>query len=312
MHRSLAPILALAILLAACQPAPASPTATAIPPTETPVPATPTATPDPLASVDLRNPDTYPDWMQYFAQGEFPSVDDQKAMSAEIVHIYRNLLVDRGVQNVDIMNNGQVFFMAGQIANQEGWNLPADLETTRNWFAGPQANTYGTEIFGIFANGPYTEPITQANTSGEIVVNIFNQDTLLQRQQPYGAINASEGILVTLTEGKSAMILHYVNSGQGYYFPLSVIFTETTTTERIGSIGYGPYQILQMVAIIPPSFGANGSFNITVDSLWTEESLRQRLVNAEGIGVTAYNGPSRTSNPLIYGLEFASYIVFSR
>jgi hypothetical protein len=214
-------LLVLVFLLGACgggdgSPAPASTAATASLPTETPVPATPTETPDPLAAVDLRNPDTYPDWMGYFARGEFPGVEAQKAMSADMFQLYRNLLVDRGVDGVAAMNDSQVFFMAGQIANQEGWNLPANLDVVRDWFAGPQAASYSTTDGvlepGIFANtnlvaGPDDEIIANAHTPGEMIINIFGENTPIQRKLTFGSIRASEAVLVDLTNNRSAIIL---------------------------------------------------------------------------------------------------------
>jgi hypothetical protein len=311
MPRLLAPLLVLVILLTACQPEPTGDSLAETPatatPTETPLPPTPTETPDPLLTIDLQNPATYPDWMSYFTRGEFPSVEAQKAMSADMFQLYRNLLIDHEIEGVEAMNDSQVFFMAGQIANQEGWNLPANLDATRAWFAGPQANSYGTEP-GIFASDSYISLQTIAYMPGEINIDIFGQDTLLQRQQGYGAVNAPEGILVNLTEGKTAIILHYVNGGNDYYFPLSVTFNETTSSGKIGLQGNPPYRFFTDSFLVPPSVG----FERNISQVWpTEKDLRDALTNCSGISISSYNGPSRQSNPIINSLEFAYSILIT-
>jgi hypothetical protein len=205
-------------------------------PTETPTPTitpTPTETPDPLSRIDLQNPATYPEWMSYFMQGEFPSVEAQKAMSADMFQLYRNLLIDHEVEGVEAMNDSQVFFMAGQIANQEGWNLPANLDATRTWFAGPQAadrsSLDGTRQNGIFLQSQlgdrdiFTLPL--AYTPDKIITNTFGENNLLQRQMPFGGVSGTEAILVNLTNEKSAIIIHYINDDQDYYMPLSASLT---------------------------------------------------------------------------------------
>jgi len=302
-------------------------TETPITPRVTDTPERPTQTPtitpteaDPLSSIDLRNPATYPDWMSYFTRGEFPTVEAQKSMSADMFQLYRNLLIDRGVDGVEAMNDSQVFFMAGQIANQEGWNLPANLDATRNWFAGPQAAFYRDISNGVVENGIFsTSRLTDADTftiplahiPGEIITNTFGEDVLLQRQMPYGGIIASDGILVNLTNNKLAIILHYQNNGQDYYMPLSVLVSDTNTTERIGALDVGaPYQVLPSVATIPASIGLNGSFNNTPDNVWTESELRQRMSLAELVSAIPYSN-ARESNPLVNDLEFAYQILIS-
>jgi hypothetical protein len=312
MPRFLAPLLAIVVLLTACQPAPTGDSLTETPatvtPTETPIPLTPTETPDPLSTIDLQNPATYPEWMSYFTRGEFPSVEAQKAMSADMFQLYRNLLTDRGVEDVEGMLDSQVFFMAGQIANQEGWNLPANLDATRAWFAGPQANTYGTELYGIFASDSYGSLINLAYMPGEIYVDVFGENTQLQRQQGYGAVNAPEGILVDLTEGKKVIILHYTNGGNDYYFPLSVLFNETTSSGKIGFQGNPPYRFLTDTFLVPPTRG----YERNISLFWpTEQDLRNALTNCSSISITSYNGPQRQTSPIIYGLEFASIISIS-
>jgi hypothetical protein len=315
-------LLVLVFLLSACgggegSPTPASPTATASLPTETPNPATPTEMPDPLVAVDLSNPDTYPGWMDYFAYGEFPGVEAQKAMSADMFQLYRNLLVDRGVDGVEAMNDDQVFFMAGQIANQEGWNLPANLDAIRDWSAGPQAASYMTsdDVLepGIFANTPLVAGsddivIENAHTSDEIVANIFGQDTLFQRGMPYFALRADEGILVNLTYNKSAVVFYYRNDGDNY-MPLAVEFNGTTTaTQKLNLVGgRPPYQAFSASISIPQSIGQDGAI-----SPWSEDILRARLAeNPERLGAISYLPGGGNNNALIDGLEFAYRIIIS-
>jgi hypothetical protein len=224
--------------LSACQQLPAGDLFTDTPapastPTQTPIPPTPTETLDPLLRIDLQNPATYPDWMSYFTRGEFPSVEAQKAMSADMFQLYRNLLIDHEVEGVEAMNDSQVFFMAGQIANQEGWNLPANLDATRTWFAGPQAadrsSLDGTRQNGIFLQSQlgdrdiFTLPL--AYTPDKIITNTFGENNLLQRQMPFGGVSGTEAILVNLTNEKSAIIIHYINDDQDYYMPLSASLT---------------------------------------------------------------------------------------
>jgi hypothetical protein len=314
-------LLVLVFLLSACgggegSPTPASPTATASLPTETPNPATPTEMPDPLVAVDLSNPDTYPGWMDYFAYGEFPGVEAQKAMSADMFQLFKNLLVDRGVDGVEAMNDDQVFFMAGQIANQEGWNLPANLDAVRNWFAGPQAASYMTTDGilepGIYANtnlvaGPDDIIIANAYTPGEIKPTIFGEEVTLQRKMSYGAIRANEAILVDLINGQSAIVFYYQNSGQDKYLPLAVLYNETIATERIGVVGMRPpSQVLPTSINVPPSIGQNGAI-----SPWSEDTLRARLAaSPERVGAIEYSSRAN-SNPLINGLEYAYRIIIS-
>jgi hypothetical protein len=285
-------------------------------PTETPTPTitpTPTETPDPLSRIDLQNPATYPEWMSYFTRGEFPSVEAQKAMSADMFQLYRNLLIDHEIEGVEAMNDSQVFFMAGQIANQEGWNLPANLDATRAWFAGPQAAFYRNISESIVEDGTFTMlrftntsiGLQHAYTPGEITTNTFGQDVLLQRIMSFWGIRAHEGILVNLTDGKSAIILHYVNNNQDYYMPLSVTFSNTTATARIGKYQGQPSRVFPMSAIIPSSIGSDGAVGI-----WTENDLRNRLINAEDINIDPYNNGVE-SDPIIAGLEFAYRIIIS-
>jgi hypothetical protein len=123
---------------------------------------------------------------------------------------------------------------------------------------------------------------------------------------PFHGIRAHEGILVDLTEGKSAIILHYTNEGRDYYMPLSVIFNDTNSTERIGFDYVGaPYRVKPMSAIIPSSIGADGAVGI-----WTENDLRNRLISVEDINIDPYSHGVE-SNPLIAGLEFAYRIIIS-
>jgi hypothetical protein len=88
---------------------------------------------------------------------------------------------------------------------------------------------------------------------------------------------------------------------------LSVNFNDTNSTERIGFDYVGaPYRVKPMSAIIPSSIGSDGAVGI-----WTENDLRNRLINSEDITIEPYNGPYNTSDPLIYGLEFAYRIIIS-
>jgi hypothetical protein len=317
MPRLLAPLLALVVLLNACQPAPTGDSLTETPatatPTETTIPATLTETPDPLSRIDLQNPATYPEWMSYFTRGEFPSVEAQKTMSADMFHLYRILLIDRGVEDVESMLDSQVFFMAGQIANQEGWNLPANLDATRAWFAGPQGAAHssldGTHQDGIFfelqLGDRESDTLTLAQTPGEITADVFGESVLLQRVQPFFGARADEAILVDLTNGKQAIILHYVNEEQDNYMPLAVTFTNTPSDGVIKAPGGGNYITMPSSEIIPTSIGIDGAIG-----LWTQDALRTKFINAEEIYINEYNGAT-VSHPLINGLEFAYRIIIS-
>jgi hypothetical protein len=60
-----------------------------------------------------------------------------------------------------------------------------------------------------------------------------------------------------------------------------------------------------MSAIIPSSIGSDGAVGI-----WTENDLRNRLINAEDINIDPYNNGVE-SDPIIAGLEFAYRIIIS-
>lgn len=309
----------LLLFTAACTAAPESPAAapTLMTPTDTPVPPTPTSTPDPLASVDLRDPGTYPEWMSYFTRGEFPTPEAQHEMSADMFTLYRNMLTDRGIEGVEALNDSQVFFMAGQIANQEGWNLPANLDVTRDWFAGAQGAAHAS-LDGSYQNGIFSQlqlgdrdtfTLPLAQTPGEITTNIFGENVLLQRSQPFFGAIANEAILVNLTEGKQAIILHYNNEGQDYYFPLTVLFEDTQIEGVIRAPGgQPPFIFAESSSIVPASIGANGSFNNDPNNVWTEDNFRSQLIEAGTISITSFSGDYSNKDPIVNGLEFAYFI----
>jgi hypothetical protein len=303
-NRPLAIFLVLCFALAACNSAPA---ATSTPmPTETPIPPTPTATPDPLLLVDLRNPATYPAWMDYFTRDEWPPVEEQHDISANLSRLYRLLLENRGIEGVETMNDGQVFFMAGQIANREGWNIPANLDAVRDWFAGPQGAAHssldGSYQYGIFRILQFSDKsigLQHAYTPGEITTNTFGENVLLQRLMPYFGIAATEGILVDLTAGRSAIIFHYMNEGQDYYMPLAVNFEDIHSTETIRAPDY-VYRVWRWDKDIPPCLAT--PYN---QGRWTEDDLRTQMADAKRIFAETFTA---AGDPIVYGLELAWYI----
>ncbi len=306
--------LALAVLLAACQPASTpTPAATGITPTatstETPIPATPTATENPYVGADLSNLSTIPN-TEYFQTGVWPTAEQQIAQAPYFDAANSKFLVEHGLTASEVakMTEYERFLQTAIIANENNILPPVSLDLVYRMLQDvPQLADFSQNGLGVYAGniGDGADPlivIPELLTNNNYNISIFRRNLNFTRVPLDGDIAAEGAVVVKYADNVSGFIAYYhTDDGQLRFVPLRMIDGPVTVSQKIAQNNKGSGSEID-TSIVPEGhyYVRNVTLTVSENGDITENNLELKFVNQQrkaGRLITVTTEPSNAIDP---------------